>query len=187
VQISEDAGNKLEQLVPEIEKTSNLVQEITSASSEMSNGADQVNNAIQQLNQVTQQNAASSEELATSAEELSSQAEQLNQTIAFFKLEDQQQTGQISSAKPSTGHNSEQHQFSRENGNGNDKTQQSLVQYQPTQKQTEKAKQATTGNAQAQNNTSRTASDGQQNNGSQGIDLNLSGNQDKEDQNFENF
>jgi len=88
VNISEQAGEKLEELVPEIEKTSNLVQEISAASNEMSNGADQVNNAIQQLNQVTQQNAASSEELATSAEELSGQADQLNQTIAFFKIRD---------------------------------------------------------------------------------------------------
>lgn len=86
VGISEKAGQKLEEIVPEIDKTSQLVQEITAASNEMSSGADQVNNAIQQLNNVTQQNAASSEELATSAEELSSQAEQLNQTIAFFNV-----------------------------------------------------------------------------------------------------
>jgi methyl-accepting chemotaxis protein len=89
VQISEEAGGQLEEIVPEIEKTSQLVQEITAASNEMNNGADQVNNAIQQLNQVTQQNAASSEELATSAEELSSQADQLKQIISFFKVDEQ--------------------------------------------------------------------------------------------------
>ena len=88
VGISEQAGKQLEEIVPEIEKTSQLVQEITAASSEMNNGAEQVNSAIQQLNQVTQQNAASSEELATSSEELSSQAEQLKQIIAFFKIGD---------------------------------------------------------------------------------------------------
>ena len=88
VEISEQAGKQLEEIVPEIEKTSRLVQEITAASSEMNNGADQVNSAIQQLNQVTQQNAASSEELATSAEELSSQAEQLKQVTSFFRLEE---------------------------------------------------------------------------------------------------
>lgn len=86
VEISEKAGEKLQEIVPEIDKTSQLVQEITAASSEMNSGADQVNNAIQQLNNITQQNAASSEELATSAEELSSQAEQLKQTIAYFTL-----------------------------------------------------------------------------------------------------
>ena len=88
VDISEQAGKQLEEIVPEIEKTSRLVQEITAASSEMNNGADQVNSAIQQLNQVTQQNAASAEELATSAEELSSQADQLKQVTSFFKIEE---------------------------------------------------------------------------------------------------
>ena len=86
VQISEDAGKQLSEIVPEVEKTSQLVQEITAASNEMNSGADQVNNAIQQLNQVTQQNASSSEELASNAEELSSQAEQLQQVISYFKL-----------------------------------------------------------------------------------------------------
>jgi methyl-accepting chemotaxis protein len=88
VDISEQAGKQLEEIVPEIEKTSRLVQEITAASSEMNNGADQVNGAIQQLNEVTQQNAASAEELATSAEELSSQADQLKQVTSFFSIEE---------------------------------------------------------------------------------------------------
>jgi methyl-accepting chemotaxis protein len=87
VQIAEEAGEKLSEIVPEVEKTSQLVQEITAASNEMNNGADQVNSAIQQLNSVTQQNASSSEELASNAEELSGQAEELKQTIRFFKLD----------------------------------------------------------------------------------------------------
>ncbi len=86
VQIAESAGKKLEEIVPEIENTSKLVQEITAASQEQNSGADQVNTAVQQLNQVTQQNASSSEELASSAEELSNQAEELKQTISFFKV-----------------------------------------------------------------------------------------------------
>jgi methyl-accepting chemotaxis protein len=92
VDISEQAGEKLAQIVPEIEKTSQLVEEITASSNEMNNGSEQVNNAIQQLNEVTQQNAASSEELATSAEELSSQADQLKHVIAFFKVNEQRET-----------------------------------------------------------------------------------------------
>jgi methyl-accepting chemotaxis protein len=75
-------------LVPEIERTAKLVQEITAASLEQQSGTDQVNTAIQQLNQVTQQNAAASEEMATSAEELSSQAEQLQEIISYFKVDD---------------------------------------------------------------------------------------------------
>lgn len=87
VGISEEAGQKLSAIVPEIQKTARLVQEIAAASVEQSSGADQVNSAIQQLNQVTQQNAAASEEMATSSEELSSQADQLLDMVAYFKID----------------------------------------------------------------------------------------------------
>lgn len=87
VEISEKAGQQLAEIVPEIEKTAKLVQEIASASIEQNSGADQVNNALQQLNQVTQQNAAASEEMATSSEELSSQADQLKELISYFKVD----------------------------------------------------------------------------------------------------
>ena len=93
VAISEKAGVKLQSLVPEIEKTAKLIQEITAASMEQNSGADQVNSALQQLNQVTQQNAASSEEMATSSEELASQAEQLKDVVGFFKLDNNQNFG----------------------------------------------------------------------------------------------
>ena len=86
VKVTELAGEKMEQLIPEIQKTARLVQEIAAASLEQNSGADQINSAIQQLNQVTQQNAAASEEMATSSEELSSQAEQLKETVGFFDL-----------------------------------------------------------------------------------------------------
>jgi len=110
VEISEEAGKQLSEIVPEVEKTSQLVQEITAASNEMNSGADQVNNAIQQLNQVTQQNASSSEELASNAEELSSQADQLKQVIGFFKLSDQNGKGYGSngSSKIQFGHINQQ-------------------------------------------------------------------------------
>jgi len=88
VNVTEEAGKMMQELLPEIEKTSKLVQEINAASLEQNSGADQVNNAIQQLNQVTQQNAAASEEMATSSEELSSQADQMKQIIGFFKVGD---------------------------------------------------------------------------------------------------
>lgn len=85
VAISVEAGTQLAKIVPEIEKTANLVQEIAAASIEMNSGAMQVNNAIQQLSMVTQQNAASSEEMATSSEEMSSQADRLREIIVFFR------------------------------------------------------------------------------------------------------
>jgi methyl-accepting chemotaxis protein len=87
VELAEKAGRLLAEIVPNIRKTSDLVQEITAASSEQSSGAGQINAAVSQLNQTTQQNASSSEELAATSEEMSSQAEQLQQTMAFFKLD----------------------------------------------------------------------------------------------------
>ncbi len=86
VSIAENAGNLLNKILPEIEKTATLVQEISAASTEQNAGASQVNSAINQLNQVTQQNAAAAEQLATSAEQLAGQAEQLTDTMSFFKI-----------------------------------------------------------------------------------------------------
>jgi methyl-accepting chemotaxis protein len=88
VDVAEQAGQMLAKLVPDIQKTAELVQEITAASKEQTGGADQINSAIQQLNQVIQQNAGAAEEMASTAEELSSQAEQLQATIEFFKVDD---------------------------------------------------------------------------------------------------
>ena len=85
VQIAEGAGQLLTKLVPDIQRTAELVREIAAASAEQSTGAGQVNKAIQQLDQVIQQNSAASEEMASTAEELSSQAEVLQSAIAFFK------------------------------------------------------------------------------------------------------
>ena len=87
VELAEKAGRLLETMVPNIRKTSELVQEITAASQEQTAGVGQINAAMVQLNQATQQNASASEELAATAEEMSGQAEQLQQTMSFFKLE----------------------------------------------------------------------------------------------------
>src|SRR5471032_583438 len=86
VELGEKAGTLLDQMVPNIRKTSDLVQEITAASEEQSAGVGQINSAVSQLNQTTQQNASASEELAATSEEMSGQAEQLQQAMAFFKL-----------------------------------------------------------------------------------------------------
>jgi len=87
VEVAERAGAMLTKLVPDIQKTAELVQEISAASKEQSSGTDQINSAIQQLNQVVQQNAGSAEEMASTSEELSSQAEQLQSTVSFFKVD----------------------------------------------------------------------------------------------------
>jgi len=87
VQVAEGAGQMLTKLVPDIQKTAELLREIAAASAEQSTGAAQVNKAIQQLDQVIQQNSNSSQEMASTAEELSAQAEVLQSTIGFFKTE----------------------------------------------------------------------------------------------------
>ncbi len=84
--ITEATELKIKELIPEIERTATLVQEIASASIEQNSGASQINNAIQQLNSVTQENASAAEELASNSEELANQAETLLQTVCFFKV-----------------------------------------------------------------------------------------------------
>ncbi len=85
VEVAEKAGDMLTRIVPDIQKTAELVQEISAASNEQNAGADQINKAIQQLDQVIQENASATEEMASTAEELSSQAEHLQDIIGFFK------------------------------------------------------------------------------------------------------
>jgi methyl-accepting chemotaxis protein len=86
VDLAEKAGLLLDTIVPNIKKTSDLVQEIAAASAEQTSGVKQINEAVTQMSQTTQQNAASSEELAATSEEMSAQAEELQSTMAFFKV-----------------------------------------------------------------------------------------------------
>jgi len=100
VQVAETAGQMLGKMVPDIQRTAELVQEIAAASKEQDTGAEQVNKAIQQLDQIIQQNAAASEEMAATAEELNSQADQLQSTIAFFKVGDSDGHDSLASHSP---------------------------------------------------------------------------------------
>lgn len=84
---AETAGKMLEKLVPDIQKTATLIQEISAASEDQNSGAEHVNQAIQLLDHITQQNAATSEELAATAEEFAQQAQQLRYTMEFFRLD----------------------------------------------------------------------------------------------------
>jgi methyl-accepting chemotaxis protein len=99
VEVAEKASKQLAEIVPEIERTAKLVQEIAAASMEQNSGADQVNNAIQQLNQVIQQNAAASEEMASSSEELSGQAEQMKDVVSYFNIETNKRNVKVKSKK----------------------------------------------------------------------------------------
>ncbi len=86
LEISNTAGNKMKAIAPDVQKTSDLVEEISAASAEQLKGAEQVNVAMQELNQITQQNASSSEELAASSQQLTSQADNLKQIVSFFSI-----------------------------------------------------------------------------------------------------
>ena len=102
VAIAEQAGEMLTRMVPDIQRTAELVQEITASSKEQDTGAEQINKAIQQLDQVIQQNASASEEMASTSEELSSQAEQLQSSISFFDIGNAgRRTTAAASRKPS--------------------------------------------------------------------------------------
>jgi len=99
VQVAEGAGKLLTMLVPDIQKTAELVREIAAASAEQSTGVAQVNTAMQQLDQVIQQNSAASQEMASTSEELSSQAEALEASIRFFKVGDEGRSGSVFAQK----------------------------------------------------------------------------------------
>ena len=90
VAVADEAGVMLSKLVPDIQKTAELVQEISAASKEQTSGADQINSAIQQLNRIIQQNAGVAEEMSSTGEHLSSQAEQLLDMVSFFKVTEEE-------------------------------------------------------------------------------------------------
>jgi methyl-accepting chemotaxis protein len=87
VEITQKSGELLKNVVPDIQKTSELVQEITASSIEQNSGANQINNAIQQLNRVVQKNVSVTAEMAAGSGELNMQSEQLKEIISFFKTD----------------------------------------------------------------------------------------------------
>ncbi|HEY9009770.1 MAG TPA: methyl-accepting chemotaxis protein, partial [Devosia sp.] len=91
VEAAANAGQMLVKLVPDIQRTAELVEEISAGSREQNVGAAQINTAIQQLDKVTQQNTSAAEEMSATSEELASQAEQLQAAISYFRI-DQQST-----------------------------------------------------------------------------------------------
>ncbi len=94
VAVAEKAGKMLEQLVPDIQRTAELVQEISTSTREQDTGAEEINRGLQELDQVVQQSAAESEELAATSEQLTSQASRLRHSMSFFKLDTLDQSDQ---------------------------------------------------------------------------------------------
>ncbi|MGA2887489.1 MAG: methyl-accepting chemotaxis protein [Terracidiphilus sp.] len=93
LRVSEKSGEMLDKLVPDIQRTAELVQEITAASKEQDTGAEQINKALQQLEKVIQQNASASEEMASTTEELTGQSDQLVSALSFFHTGDEGSAG----------------------------------------------------------------------------------------------
>lgn len=90
VEIAEEAGGLLKDMVSGIQKTAELVKEISVSSTEQADGIEQTNKAIHQLDQIIQQNAASTEEMAAVSRDFSSQAEHLLRSASFFRLSEQE-------------------------------------------------------------------------------------------------
>ncbi|USD66681.1 methyl-accepting chemotaxis protein [Vibrio sp. SCSIO 43136] len=86
VKIAEHAGGMLERMLPNIDKTADLVQEITAASTEQSTSVAEINRTVSQLDEIAQQNASASEELASTAKMVQDQAGEIRGTVSLFKL-----------------------------------------------------------------------------------------------------
>ncbi|MDC7224090.1 MAG: methyl-accepting chemotaxis protein [Spirochaetales bacterium] len=85
---AEKALEKIESIVPSMNLSAELSDEIALSSQEQSKGAEQINLAVSTLDQVVQQNASASEELASMSEELEAQARSMNEAVGFFRLGD---------------------------------------------------------------------------------------------------
>jgi methyl-accepting chemotaxis protein len=85
-QLVDQAGAKMKEIVASIRRVTDIMGEISAASTEQSSGMAQIGEAVTQMDQATQQNAALVEESAAAAESLKTQAQQLVSAVAFFKL-----------------------------------------------------------------------------------------------------
>ena len=118
VTVSGKAGEMLAKLVPDIQRTAELVQEITAASKEQDTGAEQINKALQQLEKVIQQNASASEEMAATTEELTAQSDQLVSALSFFRTEEggHTSTSRTAATKPTSRAETAPRKTSKPNG-----------------------------------------------------------------------
>lgn len=89
VAVADRAGETLATMLPEIQRTAELVQAIATASQEQTSGTSQISSGIQQMDKIVQQNAATSEEISCMSQELVLQAEKQKRLIGYFKLQQQ--------------------------------------------------------------------------------------------------
>ncbi len=87
VHVSERAGEQLLQILPGIDRTSELVQEISAASEEQTSGLHEISFAIAQLDKVAQHNATASLQLTKMAGEMDASVDKLGKAIRFFNID----------------------------------------------------------------------------------------------------
>lgn len=92
---ADKAGETMQQVVASIQRVTDIVAEISAASSEQSQGVNQMGEAITQMDHATQQNAALVEEMAAAASSLNAQAGDLLKAVAVFKTSKEQSTQRI--------------------------------------------------------------------------------------------
>ncbi|MFT3814994.1 MAG: methyl-accepting chemotaxis protein [Acidovorax sp.] len=97
-QLVDKAGETMTEVVSSIRRVTDIMGEISAASSEQSQGVAQVGEAVTQMDQATQQNAALVEESAAAADSLKGQAQELVQAVAVFKLSQQQPEARVAAA-----------------------------------------------------------------------------------------
>jgi len=100
VKTAQSAGEMLGRLVPDIQRTAELVSEISAGAREQNAGAAQINTAIQQLDKVTQQNTSAAEEMSSTSEELAGQAEQLQSAMSYFTINLRQTAAKQGAGRP---------------------------------------------------------------------------------------
>ncbi|MDA8165998.1 MAG: methyl-accepting chemotaxis protein [Desulfobacteraceae bacterium] len=103
VETAVNAGDLIKKIVPEIQKTAELVREIDAASSEQAKGIEENARAVEQFDQVIQGNSAAAEEMSSTSEELSAQADQLLEAIAYFRLPDNGRAGKETARRQAEG------------------------------------------------------------------------------------
>jgi len=87
VEVAEQAQGIFNNLVPDIEKSANLIQEISAASAEQGKGAEQINSALLELDKVTQSNSSSAENISVLTQRFAEEADGMRNAIAYFKTE----------------------------------------------------------------------------------------------------
>ncbi len=115
LEIAGQAGERLKTMVDGIQKTAELIQDISASSTEQAEGIRQTGKAIQQMDHTIQENAATTEQMASSSQEFSSHAERLREIASFFKLTEEERQ-RLRQAKESIAETDKQNSIAEADG-----------------------------------------------------------------------